>query len=187
VIKYSIILFYLVIINQGIFVSAQSKLFTRAGRVVFYSKAAIEDIKAVNNQVSCIYEVESNRLIANVLIKAFEFEKTLMQQHFNENYLESDKYPKASFKGKINEIQNLSFKSNWTKTLEFEGDLTLHGITKDLKSTAMVTCNNGSLTVAVEFYIFLKDYNIKIPSTVINNIAEKVQVKVNLKLDEFKK
>ncbi len=165
--------------------SAQKKFFTRSGKVVFFSKAPIEDIKAVNNQVSCIFEIESNRIIANVLIKAFEFEKALMQQHFNENYLESDKFPKAIFKGKLLNIENLNFSTNWSKNIEFDGDLTIHGITKDLKSSALVNCNNGTLEVSTEFFILIKDYNIKIPSTVINNIAEKVQVKVSLKMNEL--
>ena len=167
-------------------INAQKKVFTRSGKIVFYSKAPIEDIKAVNNQVTCIYEIESNRLIANVLIKAFEFEKALMQQHFNENYLESDKFPKATFKGKLLDITNLNFNTNWTKNVEFEGDLTIHGITKAMKSSASINCNDGILTVSTEFYILVKDYNIKIPTTVINNIAEKVQVKVSLKMTELK-
>jgi len=166
---------------------AQGKLFTRSGKIVFFSKAPIEDIKAINNQVSCIYEIESNRLIANVLIKAFEFEKTLMQQHFNENYLESDKFPKAVFKGKLSNVEGLSFNNNWSKNIDFDGDLTIHGITNKIKSSATLNNTNGILTVTSEFYIQLKDYDIKIPSTLINNISEKVQVKINLSMSELKK
>jgi hypothetical protein len=186
VMKTTFIIICLIFLSEGNKVSAQKKFFTRSGKIVFYSKAPIEDIKAVNNQVSCIYEIESNRLVANVLIKAFEFEKALMQQHFNENYLESDKFPKATFKGKLLDIQNINFDTNWSKNIDFEGDLTIHGITKDMKSNATINFTDGTLTVSTEFYVLLKDYNIKIPSTVINNIAEKIQVKVNLKLSELK-
>jgi polyisoprenoid-binding protein YceI len=125
-------------------------------------------------------------LIANVLIKAFEFEKALMQQHFNENYLESEKFPKATFKGKLLNVQNLEFKSNWTKNIEFEGDLSIHGITRNIKNQASITFDGNSLLVSTEFYVLLKDFDIKIPSTLINNISEKVQVKVNLKMDKSK-
>jgi len=186
VIKNILIIICIIIQSGGFKIDAQNKFFTRSGKVVFYSKAPIEDIKAVNNQVSCIFEVESNRLIANVLIKAFEFEKALMQQHFNENYLESDKFPKATFKGKLLNMNNLNFNTNWSKNVEFEGDLTIHGITKSMTSAAIINCNDGILSVSTEFYILLKDYNIKIPSTVINNIAEKVQVKVSLKMTKLK-
>jgi len=103
--KFSFIFSYLIILLQTTSGIGQIKLFTRTGKIVFISKAPIEDIKAVNNQLSCIYEIETNRLIATVSIKAFEFEKSLMQEHFNENYLESDKFPKAIFKGKLDDIQ----------------------------------------------------------------------------------
>jgi hypothetical protein len=186
-IKYSIIFFCLVFGCQNWLAKAQNKFFTRTGVVVFYSKAPIEDIKAINNQVGCIYETESNRIVANVLIRAFEFDKTLMQQHFNENYMESDKFPKATFKGKLLNIQNIDFKSNWTKSIEFEGDMTIHGVTKKINSIASISCENGNLSVITDFNIFIKDFDIKIPSTLINNIAEKINIKVNLKLSELNK
>lgn len=164
----------------------QIKFFTRAGKVSFFSKAPIEDIRAVNNQLSCIYESESKRIVANVLIRAFEFEKALMQKHFNENYLESEKYPKASFKGKIISGEILEFQTAWSKNLEFEGDMTIHGITKKMKGTAQCSFKEGTLMVSTDFYIHLKDYDIKIPSTLVNNIAEKILVKVSLNMNELK-
>jgi hypothetical protein len=184
--RYAIIFLCLFFYYQAFLIKAQDKFFTRTGKIVFYSKAPIEDIKAVNNQVSCIYETESNRVVANVLIKAFEFEKNLMQQHFNETYLESDKFPKASFKGKLINVQNIDFKSNWTKNIEFEGDITIHGVTRKINSSATIVCENGILTVNSEFNILIKDFNIKVPSTLINNIAERINIKINLKLDKFK-
>lgn len=168
------------------FVYSQTRLFTRTGKIEFYSKAPLEDIRAVNNQVSCIYDIEANRIVANVLIKAFEFEKALMQKHFNENYLESDKFPKASLKGKITNPEKIDINSNWTKDVDYEGDLTIHGITRKIKNQAQLTMKNNTLTINSVFYVNLKDYEIKIPSTVINNIAEKVKVEVNLILTEFK-
>ncbi len=169
------------------FLTAQERYFTRSGKVEFYSKAPIEDIKAVNNQLSCIFEVESNRIVANVLIKAFEFEKALMQKHFNENYMESERFPKATFKGKINSKESLDFKSNWNKSIDYEGDMTIHGISRKMKGLALITCKNGTITISSEFYIHLNDFAIKIPSTLINNISEKIQIKVNLSLNELKK
>ena len=165
---------------------AQKKFFTRTGKVVFFSKAPLEDIEAVNKQASCVYDVTSNKIVAKVLIKAFEFDKTLMQKHFNENYLESDKYPKASFKGKIKDAENLNFEENWNKNLEFEGDLTIHGITKSIKSPFEISMKNGQIKISCTFYVALKDYEIKIPSTVINNVAKKVKINVNLEMYELK-
>jgi len=185
IIKKTILLFYLIIEVQHIAYS-QSKYYTRTGRILFYSKASIEDITAVNNQASCIYETKTNRLIANVLISAFEFEKSLMQKHFNENYLESEKFPKATFKGKLNDLHGINFVGTWSKIIEFEGDLSIHGITKQMKSNANIQFSNGVMSVSTEFYILLNDFNIKVPSTVINNISEKILVKVNFKLNELK-
>jgi hypothetical protein len=185
IIKKTILLICIIIEAQLISYS-QSKYFTRTGKILFYSKAAIEDIKAVNNQASCIYETATNRLIANVLISAFEFEKALMQQHFNENYLESEKFPKATFKGKLNNLQGVKFEGTWSKIIEFEGDMTIHGITRQMKSNANIQFSNGVISVTTEFYILLNDFNIKIPSTVINNISEKILVKINFKLNELK-
>ncbi|MDF1550561.1 MAG: YceI family protein [Bacteroidales bacterium] len=167
-------------------VIAQNRLFTRSGKIIFFSKAPLEDIKAINNQVSCIYDIESNRIIASVLINAFEFEKALMQKHFNENYLETEKFPKATFKGKILDHDQIDFKSNWIKNVEFEGDLTIHGVTKNIKNQAHLTMKNGTLNVSSVFYVLLKDYEIKIPSTVINNVSEKVKVEVNFIMNVLK-
>jgi hypothetical protein len=186
VFKNTVITLILIFNCQILILNAQNKYYTRSGKIVFFSKAPIENIKAVNNQVSCIYEIESNRIVANVLISAFEFEKSLMQQHFNENYLESDKFPKATFKGKLLNIQDIDFKSNWVKNTEFEGDLTIHGVGRKMKSPVNLKLENGVLYVSSEFYIALTDFNIKVPNTVINNIAEKINVKVNLKMDELK-
>jgi polyisoprenoid-binding protein YceI len=140
----------------------------------------------VNNQVSCVFDANTNRIVAKVLVKAFEFDKALMQKHFNENYLESDKYPKASFKGKIKDAENINFGENWNKNLEFEGDLTIHGITRSIGSPVEISMKNGQMKINCIFYITLKDYEIKIPSTVINNVAEKVKISVNLEMYELK-
>ncbi len=165
---------------------AQKKFFTRTGKVVFFSKAPLEDIKAINKQASCVYDAATNKIVAKVLIKAFEFDKALMQKHFNENYLESDKYPKASFKGKIKDAENLNFNEDWNKSLEFEGDLTIHGITKSIKSPFEISMKNGQMKISCNFYVALKDYEIKIPSTVINNVAETVKINVDLEMYELK-
>lgn len=184
--KYFLLFILTCLLTINVDLKAQKKFFTRSGKVVFFSKAPLEDIKAVNKQVSCIYDVEANRIVSKVLIKAFEFDKSLMQKHFNENYLESDKYPKASFKGKINSTGKLDFEKNWNKTLEFEGDLTIHGITKKIKSPFEITIKNGVMDANCIFFIQLKDYEIQIPSTVINNISEKVKIVINLKMNELK-
>ncbi len=184
--KYSI-LFFLLFCFLGNKLEAQARFFTRTGEVSFYSKAPLEDIKAINKQLSCIYDINENRIIAKVLIKAFKFDKALMQEHFNENYLESDKYPKAIFKGKV--LGNLKNhdKQNWQQSVFIEGSLTIHGVSRSIKEKANLSMNNGELSVKTVFYINISDYEIDIPSTVINNISEKVKISVNFKMKELKK
>lgn len=167
--------------------SAQLRFFTRTGEVSFYSKTPLEDIKAINKQLSCIYDINENRIVAKVLIKAFKFDKALMQEHFNENYLESDKYPKAIFKGKIAGGLKNSGKTNWQQTVFIEGKLTIHGVNKPIKEKVNLSLNEGELAVKTSFYINIKDYEIDIPSTVINNISEKVKITIDFKMKELKK
>jgi len=164
---------------------AQTKYFTRNGSLSFLSKSPLEDIKAINKQASCIYDFETNRIIAKVLIKAFKFEKALMQEHFNENYLESDKYPKASFKGKF--VKKPSLKQITAQGVKFlfEGNITIHGITKPLKVAAYISMKSGALLVKTDFIVKLKDFEIEIPSTVINNISETIKISARFKLDKF--
>lgn len=186
IIKYTILAFLLVHCF-GDELSGQIRFFTRTGEVSFYSKAPLEDIKAVNKQLSCIYDIKANRIVAKVLIKAFKFEKALMQEHFNENYLESDKYPKAILKGKIAGGIKLSGKTSWQQTVVIEGNLTIHGVTKSIKEKANLNFANRQLAIKSSFYINIKDYEIDIPATVINNISEKLKISVNFKMKELKK
>ena len=180
----SVFLFFCSFGNE---LSAQVKFFTRTGEVSFYSKATLENIKAINKQLSCIYDIKENRIVAKVLIKAFKFEKALMQEHFNENYLESDKYPKAIFKGKISESIKISGKTSWQKTVFIEGNLTIHGVTKPIKERVNLSLKEGEIVVKTTFYININDYEIDIPSTVMNNISEKVKITINFKMKQLKK
>jgi len=120
-------------------------------------------------------------------MKSFEFEKALMQEHFNENYVESDKYPKATFKGKVLNIADFDFKSNNTYDVIVEGDLTMHDITKKISERGTLTVKDNGIEGKAVFIIKLEDYKIKIPKTVVDNIAEELEVTVNVLLEEFKK
>ena len=160
---------------------AQSKLFTKNGIISFYSKAPIEDIEATNNKVLAIVDLEKNTIEFSVLIKGFEFEKGLMQDHFNDSYLESDKYPKAYFKGVFEEsIHGISSAGNKTYTLTVTGNLSLHGVTQPLKTLGVVAVNNKLIKASSSFTIRLSDYKIKIPSLVASNISKEILIKVNI-------
>lgn len=98
---------------------AQTRYMTKTGYIGFYSHTPVEDIKADNNQVASILDSQTGEMVFNVLIKSFVFEKALMQEHFNENYMESDKYPKASFKGKVSNLEKIDFSKTEYSRLSF--------------------------------------------------------------------
>lgn len=143
----------------------------------FFSSTPIEDIKAASSKTAAILISKTGEFAFQIPIKSFEFEKRLMQEHFNENYIESDRYPTASFKGTIN--PNI----NWQKDGEYntmaKGTLTVHGVSKSRNIPAKILIKNGSATIMADFEVACADHNIKIPSLVFTKIAKVIQVKVN--------
>ncbi len=159
---------------------AQGKFFTRDGFISFFSHTDVEDIDAKNNKVASVLDAATGQLEFAVLMKAFEFKKALMQQHFNENYVESNKYPKAQFKGKILNIGNVDFTKDGEYPVEIDGELTIKGVTKPLQTNASVIVKGGVPQGVAEFKVKPTDYGIQIPSLVRENIAEEILVKVDM-------
>jgi len=160
---------------------------TRNGKITFFSQAPLENIEAINNDVTSILDTKMGDFAFVVLIKSFRFKKALMQEHFNENYLESKTFPKATFKGNITDLSKIDFAKDGSYPVTVSGDLTIHGVTKKIEAPGTITINQGKISAASKFGAKVKDYNIKIPSIVANKIAETVEVSVDCKYDEFKK
>jgi len=167
-------------------VHAQSKLYCKEAKISFFSKTAMENITAQNNKALCVWDTASGQFEFSVLIKGFEFDKALMQEHFNENYLESSKFPKASFKGQIDNYTKIDVSKNGKSTVKVSGDLTLHGITKKLTTDAVIEVKDGKIDADATFNIKVADFNIAIPSLVNDKIAKSVKVKVDATLDVLK-
>lgn len=156
---------------------AQSNIFNvKNGQITFFSSTPIENIQAKTQKVASAINLDNGDIIFKVKINTFEFAKKLMQEHFNENYMESDKYPFAEFKGKILNPQQI--KGNGTYNVDVSGKLLIHGITKDYITKATIVLNNNQLSNISNFDIKLVDHNIKVPSIVGKNIAEVIQVKI---------
>jgi hypothetical protein len=150
------------------------KAMTRAGEIKFEaSMPALEEVAAVNNGVSAVLDKGTGDIAFLVLIKGFKFKVPLMEEHFNENYMESDKYPKATFKGKI-----IGFDKNATaeKTYDVEGDLTIHNVTKKVKQKITLKPAGKSTGANFAFTVKPQDYNIAIPALVKSKIAENVKI-----------
>ncbi|MDX1350757.1 MAG: YceI family protein [Putridiphycobacter sp.] len=167
------------------FVGFGQKYLTQTGQINFYSFAEKEDITAVNNQVSSVLNTENGELAFSLLMKAFSFEKALMQEHFNEKYVESDKYPKATFKGSIIDFDAAKITDKAT-TVKVQGKLTIHGVTKDITTTGTLQkTSSGNIIAKASFIINLDDYNIAIPSAVKNKVSNKIEIKVNLEYEKM--
>jgi polyisoprenoid-binding protein YceI len=162
----------------GIFIplslSAQ-RYMTRNGNISFYSKTPMEDIEAHNNQVSVAVDFENGSMAFRVLIKSFTFEKALMQQHFNENYMTSDKYPTATFNGTITDFKKIDLSRNGTHQVEVTGNLTIRGVTNKVTTTGTIEIRGGKVIGISEFQVRLKDYKVKRPKAV----AEVITIRVN--------
>ena len=160
-------------------VAASCQLYsTRSGFVGFYSKTALEDIKAENNQVYAIIDGGKQELAFQLLCKGFVFPKELMQEHFNENYVESDKYPKATFSGAYTGQVQLNKDGVYKVTVK--GSLTLHNTSKAIETPATIEVKNGHLLGQAEFKVKPEDFNISIPSLVRDKIDKEMTVKVNI-------
>jgi polyisoprenoid-binding protein YceI len=160
-------------------VAGYSQLYsTRSGFIGFYSKTALEDIKAENNQVYAVIDAGKKNLALAVLLKGFIFTKELMQEHFNENYVESDKYPKATFSGAY--TGDVPAARDGIYKVAVKGSLTLHNVTKPVETEATIEVKNGHLLGNTEFKVRPEDFNISIPSIVRDKIDKEITIKVNI-------
>ena len=164
----------------NIYTNAQAKLFTKTGNISFFSKTNIENISARNNKVLAVWELASGKIEFSVLMKGFEFEKALMQEHFNEDYVESDKYPKASLKAVIENSNIIVLTTDKNYTAKINGTLTMHGVTKEVSTTATIKVKAGVASATAVLTVLLSDYNIKIPAVVADNINKKIDISINI-------
>lgn len=159
------------------------KLYTKNAQISFFSKTSLENISADNNQVLSTLDLQTGQMNFSVLIKAFHFRKSLMEEHFNENYLESTKFPRALFKGKINNVK-IDLEKEGSIPVVVTGDLTIHGVTKNITTNGTIIVKSGILSANAVFKVKLADYNITVPAIVKNNIAETVEVTVSCTYDK---
>jgi len=153
---------------------------THTGHIWFFAGTSMEDINADSYQVASNLNPSTGEMAYSVLIKGFQFRRALMQEHFNENYMESDKYPKSTFVGKISDINSVNFDKNGTYKVNVSGNLNIHGVTKTITAPGTLTVSADSVYARSTFKVALKDYNITIPSVVKDKISETVQIHVDV-------
>ena len=152
--------------------------------VSIYSKAPVEDIEANTDKGISVLNIATAELAFNVPIRSLKFDKALMQEHFNENYMESDKYPQAAFRGKLMQIPDVT--KDGTYPVTASGVLEVHGVKQTRSITGKLTVNHGIISLTSEFMVACKDHKIEIPTLVFHNIAETIRVRVNASYIPYK-
>jgi YceI-like domain len=171
----------LIILSIGILqITYAQKYISKTGHIWIYSYTPVEIIEAHNHQVVSILDAATGDLQYSLLVKSFEFKVALMQEHFNENYMESDKIPKSSFKGKITNLDKIDFKKDGIYPADVSGDLTIHGVTKPITASGTIEVKGQTLTAKAKFTVSPKDYDIVIPSLVEDHIAKTIDINVDV-------
>lgn len=167
---------------------AQDKYFTKEGKINFAATTPTspEKVEGVNKSVICVEDAKSGAIQFSVLMKGFEFERALMQEHFNENYVESDKYPKAEFKGAITNNGDVNYTKDGTYSVKVKGKLSIHGETKDVEADGKISIAGGKITANANFEVALSDYKISVPSVVADKVAKTAKINVDCLLEPLK-
>ncbi|MDI9256636.1 YceI family protein [Flavobacterium sedimenticola] len=161
---------------------AQTKLVTKTGKITFEASVpAFEEVKAKNEAVTCILNPATGEIASLALMKGFRFKVALMEEHFNENYVESDKFPKATFKGKIDNF-DVSKLTAAAKEYTIKGKLELHGKTKDIVVIAKIKKTEAGVEIDAAFSVNTDDFDIEIPSVVSKKLSKKVAVTLDCTL-----
>jgi len=158
---------------------AQDIHMTRSAKVSFFSTTPVENIDAVNKEATSFVNTKSGEIVFAVLIKSFKFEKALMEEHFNENYMESTKFPKSDFKGKITNLSEINFAKDGTYKTKVSGSLTMHGVTQPANADGTITVKGGAISANSKFKVKLADYKIERPAVVSDKIAETIEITVD--------
>lgn len=177
-------LLLLIFIFSDNYLPAADEYIERQGQVTFFSYTSVENIQATNNQVLSLFNPKTNEIAVSILMRAFVFKKSLMHEHFNESYIESDLYPKATFNGKIIDFDP-TIKGEQTRIIK--GDFTLKNITKSVEVKAKITAVNKTFNIEGELNVLVGDYDIKVPPLLSPNIAKNIDVSFNFKYSPYEK
>jgi len=163
---------------------AQERFLTRTGHIKFFSAAPMENIEAHNHQVTAVVDA-GGEIAFKVIMKSFDFEKAAMQEHFNKQYLHTDKYPEAKFEGRITNMSSVNLKNDGSYPVQVDGKMTIHGVTKTIKQSGTIVVKGGNVVANAKFPIKLADYEVKVPSDFSKKISETVEITVDCTLAPY--
>ena len=166
-------------------ISAQ-KFSSKNGFAGFYSHTPMEDVKADNNQVNSILDSSTGDIVFLLLNKSFHFDRALMEEHFNENYMESEKFPKSTFKGKITNLPEVNFAKQGVYNVSVSGEMNMHGVVKPFSTSGTLEITADGVVAKSKFNIKPEDFGIIIPSLVREKISNNMEVTVDIKYSPLK-
>jgi polyisoprenoid-binding protein YceI len=172
-----VLLLAVAITLTSITLQAQKIYATKTGKISFFSSAPLEDIEAKNSEVESKLAPSNGQVVFTLLMKGFQFENQLMEDHFNENYVESTRFPKSEFKGVVTNIRDINFSKDGSYPAKVKGNLTIHGITREIEANGVVEITGGNATAKTRFVINLADYGIG-GKLVGKKIAETIAITV---------
>ena len=180
------ILFTVSFLVLGSAVTFAQKYITRTGKISFSATAPAspEKIEGINNEVACIVDSKSGAIVFQAPVKSFKFERELMKEHFNENYMESDNFPKAEFKGTLSKLAEINFAKDGNYTAKVTGSLTMHGVTNTVTTTGTLQVKGNEIVLKAKFAVKLDDYKIKIPGAVADKISKEAKITVDGELTQ---
>ena len=158
------------------------KYLTKEGVIDLYSETSLFVIEAKNQKVACILNADNGEVAASTLVRSFKFKEALVEEHFNENYMESHLYPKSQFKGKILNFNQINFSKDGSYNIQIAGDLTMHGEIHPLKTTGKLTVKSGTITASTEFLVSLEEYKIKVEEQYKDRINDQIKLTVHFDL-----
>lgn len=161
--------------------------FTRSGQIVFHSKTPLENIEASNEKGVSIIDFSSGNIEFSTLIKGFYFKNALMQTHFNENYMESDKFPKAVFKGASEDLKNIDLTQDGTYEIPVKGELQIRESAKEIATQVQLQVESGEVRAVTQLILQPSDFEISIPSIVKDKIAKDIKVDVKADYKPYQK
>lgn len=162
-----------------------SKFYSKNTHIDFYSETPLETIEAISETAVAAIDIETGDVQFKVSIMSFQFEKKLMQEHFNENYMESSDFPYATFSGKITNMNAIELGRNGENQVTVKGTLTMHGVSKEITVNGNLNRDGQIIDLYSQFYASPKDYDIKIPGAVEGKIADQIRITVKAKLQEL--
>jgi len=169
------------------FSASGQKYFSKNATIQFNGGTSLEKIEGVSSTANTVVDAATGQIEFAVLVNGFRFEKALMEEHFNENYLESTKYPKSTFKGQIENPSAIQWTKPGSYKTQIKGKLTLHGVTKDISVPGEFTVSAAGIQGKSNFKVKCEDYGIKIPSLVRDKIAQEINISVNSNYQAFNK